>query len=237
MIRLDKYLADMSSGTRSELKKDIKKGLASVDGSVIKDPGFQLSGSENVVFKGETVVYEDKVYYMLNKPAGVITATEDKNQTTVLDLLKDVRKKDIFPVGRLDKDTEGLLLITNDGALAHRLLSPRHHVDKTYYVKVTDKLVQADVAAFERGVYIMSDDYTTLPARLEILSSGEISEALVTIHEGKFHQIKKMFDALGNEVVYLKRLSMGPLKLDEALLPGKYRRLTDAETALLLEVR
>ena len=237
MIRLDKYLADMGLGTRSELKKDIRKGLASVDGAVIKDPGYALSGKEAVTFKGEPVLYEAEVYYMLNKPAGVITATEDRSQKTVLDLVDISRKKDVFPVGRLDKDTEGLLLLTNDGALAHRLLSPKHHVDKTYYARVSGRLVQADIDAFERGVYIMSEDYTALPAKLQILTSGDESEALVTIQEGKFHQVKKMFDALGNEVLYLKRLSMGPLVLDEALKPGEYRRLTDEEIRLLKELQ
>ena len=237
MIRLDKYLADMCLGTRSELKKEIRKGQAIVNGSVIKDPGYALSGTEDVTFKGETVLYEEMVYYMLNKPAGVITATKDASQKTVLDLVDISRKKDVFPVGRLDKDTEGLLLLTNDGGLAHRLLSPKHHVDKTYFARVSGRLVQADIDAFARGVYIMSEDYTALPAKLEILASGDDSEALVTVQEGKFHQVKNMFDALGNEVLYLKRLSMGPLVLDETLAPVEYRRLTDEETALLKELR
>lgn len=236
MIRLDKFLADMGCGTRSELKKDIRKGLASVDGAVVRDAGTLLTGTEAVCYKGETVRYEKVVYYMLNKPAGVVSATEDKRQKTVLDLITDGRKKDIFPVGRLDLDTEGLLLLTNDGELAHRLLSPAHHVDKTYYARVTGRLTDEDVRAFAEGI-VLSRDFTTLPAELEIIDSGAVSEAFVTIREGKFHQVKRMFLNRGCEVTYLKRLSMGPLVLDSTLDPGEYRRLTKEEIKLLKEVR
>ena len=236
MIRLDKFLADMGCGTRSEIKKDIRKGLAQVDGRVVKDAGTLLCGTETVVFKGDTVVYEDKVYYMLNKPAGVLSATEDRNCKTVLDIINENRRKDLFPVGRLDIDTEGLLLITNDGAMAHRILSPAHHVDKTYFARVNGRLTQDDVLAFSEGLKL-SDDFTALPAKLDIISSGDTSEAYVTISEGKFHQVKRMFLKRGCEVIYLKRLAMGPVTLDKDLAPGEYRRLSGKEITLLKEIR
>ena len=230
-MRLDKYLADMGAGTRSELKKEIRKGAASVDGNVVKDPGFSVDPSSRVTFRGAEVRYEEFVYYMLNKPAGVISASEDSREATVVDLIDEPTRRDLFPAGRLDRDTEGLLLITNDGALAHRLLSPKHHIDKTYFVKVSGVLTEADTASFLKGL-VLSDGLECLPAELKILSVSEaddLSEAEVTIREGKFHQIKRMFSALGKEVIYLKRLSMGPLMLDPELEPGSYRRLTDAE--------
>ena len=236
MIRLDKILADMGCGTRSEVKKEIRKGLVTVDGSVEKDPGKLLKGSESITFRGECLVYEAVVYYMLNKPSGVVSATEDKKQKTVLDLITEGRKKDLFPVGRLDIDTEGLLILTNDGEMAHRLLSPAHHVEKTYFAKVRGRLTEEDVRAFAEGLEL-SADFTALPAKLEIGATGEVSEALVTICEGKFHQIKRMFLKRGCEVLYLKRLSMGPLVLDEKLNPGEYRRLTEEEIRLLEEIR
>ncbi len=236
MIRLDKYLADMSFGTRSEVKKEIRKGFVCVDGSVVKDAGMLLHGTESVTFKGERVVYEKTVWYMLNKPSGVVSATEDKTQRTVLDFITEGRKKDLFPVGRLDIDTEGLLLLTNDGKMAHRLLSPAHHVEKTYFARVNGRLTEEDIRAFAEGIEL-SEDFTALPAKLEIVSSGEISEACVTICEGKFHQVKRMFLKRGCEVIFLKRLSMGPLQLDESLDPGGYRRLTEEEIRLLEEIR
>lgn len=236
MIRLDKILADMGCGTRSEVKKEIRKGLVTVDGSVEKDPGRLLKGSESITFRGERLVYEAVVYYMLNKPSGVVSATEDRKQKTVLDLITEGRKKDLFPVGRLDIDTEGLLILTNDGEMAHRLLSPAHHVEKTYFAKVRGRLTEEDVRAFAEGLEL-SGDFTALPAKLEIGAAGEVSEALVTICEGKFHQIKRMFLKRGCEVLYLKRLSMGPLVLDEKLNPGEYRRLTEEEIRLLEEIR
>lgn len=236
MIRLDKLLADMGCGTRSELKKEIRKGLVCVDGSPVRDAGTLLKGTEEVTYKGETVVYEEFVYFMLNKPSGAVSAVTDKNRETVVDLIKERRKKDIFPVGRLDIDTEGLLLITNDGELAHRLLSPAHHVEKTYFAEVDGRLTEEDVLAFSEGL-VISEDFTALPAKLEILSSGETSEARVTVSEGKFHQVKKMFLNRGCEVTYLKRLSMGPLMLDEGLSPGEYRRLGEEEIRELKEIR
>jgi len=236
MIRLDKFLADQNAGTRSEIKKEIRKGLAAVNHTVVKDPGFLLDGSEEVEFRQTLWTYEEKVYYMLNKPAGVVSATHDEKEKTVLDLISVLPRKNIFPVGRLDKDAEGLLLLTNDGDLAHRLLSPRHHVDKTYYVRVQGILSKKDIEAFASGMHL-SSDFTAKPAGLVILKSDDFSEAEVTIREGKFHQVKRMFRAVGKEVLYLKRISMGPVCLDDKLKPGEYRRLNDDEIRALGEVK
>ena len=235
-LRLDRYLADMGAGTRSELKKGIRAGLVLVNGEIEKDPGRKVTEEDSVSFRGRRIAYEKYVYYMLHKPAGVISATEDRRQKTVLDLIdEEDRRKDLFPVGRLDRDTEGLLLITNDGDLAHALLSPARHVDKVYLAQVDGPLEEEDAAAFARGLQV-EEDFRALPARLEILEKGaERSLARVTIREGKFHQIKRMFQARGREVLYLKRLSMGPLVLDEALAPGQWRRLKEEETAALRE--
>lgn len=237
-MRLDKYLSDMGAGTRSELKKDIRKGCVSVDGIIVKDPGFNVSPSSHVIFKGHPVAYDEFVYYMLNKPEGVISASDDVREPTVIDLISEPKRKDLFPVGRLDRDTEGLLLITNDGALAHRLLSPKHHVDKVYYVKVSGILNDSDIELFRDGL-VLPDGLQCLPADLKLLSASDeeyTTEAEITIREGKFHQVKRMFAAVGAEVVYLKRLSMGPLSLDPGLAPGEYRRLTPEEMAAL-EIR
>lgn len=232
-MRLDKYLSDMGAGTRSELKKDIRKGGAIIDGKVVKDPGFSVDASSHVVFKGAVITYEEFAYYMLNKPAGIISASDDDKEPTVVDLISEPKRKDMFPVGRLDRDTEGLLLITNDGALSHRLLSPKHHVDKVYYARVSGILADSDVELFRDGL-VLTDGLECLPADLKILSVSEdeyISEAEVTVREGKFHQVKRMFSSVGAEVLYLKRLSMGPLTLDPDLAPGEYRRLTPDEMA------
>ena len=227
-MRLDKYLADMNAGTRSELKRDIRKGLVTVSGSVVKDPGRNVEPlTDTVCYRGRKIEYETYVYYMLNKPAGLISATEDKRMKTVIDLLPEERRRDLFPVGRLDRDTEGLLLITNDGELAHRLLSPKRHVDKKYYARIRSAVTREDVLAFARGISL--EDFTCMPADLTIIKSDEISEITVIIREGKFHQIKRMFEAVGKEVVYLKRLEMGSLILDEELAPGEFRRLTEEE--------
>lgn len=229
MIRLDKYLADMGVGTRSEVKTYIRQGKIQVDGCTVKTPEYKIDAStQHVCYNGTPVVYETYVYYMLNKPAGVISATMDKQEKTVLDLILNKKRKDLFPVGRLDKDTEGLLLITNDGDLAHRLLSPKKHVDKVYYAKVEGIVTKADGDAFAKGVLIGPDELTK-PAKLEILKSDEISEIRLTIQEGKFHQVKRMFEAVGKKVIYLKRLSMGSLQLDENLALGEYRLLTQEE--------
>ena len=234
-MRLDKYLSDMGAGTRSELKKEIRKSGVSVDGTVVTDPGFSVSASSRVVFRGTVIAYEEFVYYMLNKPAGVISASEDGREETVVDLIPEPKRRDLFPVGRLDRDTEGFLIITNDGALSHRLLSPKHHVDKVYYVRVSGILTGNDIELFRDGL-VLTDGLECLPADLEILSVSDdeyASEALITIREGKFHQVKRMFSSIGAEVSYLKRLSMGPLVLDPDLAPGEYRRLAPDELASL----
>lgn len=236
-MRLDKYLSEMGIGTRSELKKEIKSGNVAVDGLIVKDPGTSVSAGSSVVFKGRPVVFEEFVYYMLNKPSGVISASEDSRETTVVDLITERKRKDLFPVGRLDRDTVGLLIITNDGEMAHRLLSPKHHVDKLYYAKVDGDVNEEDVRSFAEGLRI-DDDLTCLPAELKITGreetgSGMVTDIEVVIREGKFHQIKRMFRAVGKEVLYLKRLSMGPVKLDPELEEGSFRRLTDEEISSL----
>ena len=228
-LRLDKYLAEMNLGTRSEVKKLITKGQIQVNGTIVKKPELKLDPtSDRVQYQGREITYVIYEYYMLNKPSGVISATEDKRDTTVIDLIESRQRKDLFPVGRLDKDTEGLLLITNDGALAHRLLSPKKHVDKTYYAKISGEVTKEDIETFEKGVCI-GEEKLTLPAKLVILKSGAESEIELTIQEGRFHQVKRMFQAVGKEVVYLKRLSMGSISLDPSLKPGEYRKLTKEE--------
>lgn len=298
--RLDKLLGQEGLGTRSELKKAVRKGRITVNGAVEKDPGRQITAEDRVCFDGKEVRRDQYVYYMLNKPAGVITATEDGRMRTVLDLLREpvqvpeeaepgpaaadfpeetetsvpdgstlkktaaaepgpvpapasactqpVLRRSLFPVGRLDRDTEGLLLITDDGQLAHRLLSPVRHVDKTYYAVVTGRVTENDISLFAQG-FRVDDELTAMPAVLRIIEDGsfgevplpgavdgqECTQVSVTIREGKFHQIKRMFAAVGKEVLYLKRLSMGPLHLDTALKPGQFRELTKEEIAALRE--
>ena len=231
MMRLDKYLAEMGVGTRQEVKKQIRQGKVTVNGAVIKAPETKINeNGDEVMVGGRMISYVSYEYYMLNKPAGVISATEDRKDTTVIDLIKDKKRKDLFPVGRLDKDTEGLLLITNDGDLAHRLLAPKKHVDKVYYAKIDGVVTEEDVKKFAEGIDIgTEEEEMTRPAKLDILKSGEESEIRLTIHEGKFHQVKRMFLAVGKEVTYLKRERMGTLCLDENLKPGEYRLLTEEE--------
>lgn len=229
MIRLDKYLADMGYGTRSEVKQLVRHGQVVVDGNICKDSGCKVDTDvQSVVCQGKNVGYTDFAYYMLNKPAGVVSATEDQQNKTVLDCIADKKRKDLFPVGRLDKDTEGLLLITNDGPLAHDLLSPKKHVEKTYYAQISGIVTEDMVKQFAKGLDI-GEEKLTRPAKLSILNAGEISEIEVTITEGKYHQVKRMFQAVGTEVIYLKRLSMGDLILDDNLEPGQYRLLTEEE--------
>lgn len=237
MIRLDKYLADMSIGTRQEVKKYIRQGRVKKNEDIIKKPEYKIREDEDkITFDGAPVAYETFEYYMLNKPAGVISATEDKRDITVLNLIKEKKRKDLFPVGRLDKDTEGLLLITNDGALAHRLLSPKKHVDKCYYAKIRGGVTEDDVRVFKERINIGTQEEPewTMPAELKILEKGTVSRIRLTIREGKFHQVKRMFLAVGKEVVYLKRERMGALVLDEELAPGEYRKLTDSELKSIL---
>lgn len=235
MMRLDKFLCETGFGTRSQVKDLLKKGQVTVNGAVAKKPEQKIDEhKDRVICQGKEASYEKYVYYMLHKPAGVVSATEDKREKTVLDLLKSEDRRDgIFPVGRLDKDTEGFLLLTDDGDLAHRLLSPRKHVDKTYYAKIAGSVTEAHIERFREGLDI-GDEKKTLPAMLEILASEpETSEIRITIHEGRFHQVKRMFEAVGCKVTYLKRLSMGAVALDETLAPGDYRPLNEKERELL----
>lgn len=231
MMRLDKYLAEMGVGTRQEVKKQIRQGKVAVNGTVVKAADTKIDEtSDEVTISGRNISYVSYEYYMLNKPAGVVSATEDRRDTTVIDLIKEKKRKDLFPVGRLDKDTEGLLLITNDGDLAHRLLAPKKHVDKVYYAKIDGMVTEEDVKRFAEGIDIgAEEEEMTRPAKLDIMKSAEESEIRLTIHEGKFHQVKRMFLAVGKEVTYLKRERMGTLCLDENLKPGEYRLLTEEE--------
>ena len=322
-MRLDKFLADMGVGSRSDLKKAIRKSIVTVNGAVEKDPGAQVSAEDRICFDGAEIRYAEQQYYMLHKPAGVLSASEDRRQTTVVDLIRDavstdasaanasaadhhaagghdtttavesaadghddgsiarstedeLVRKDLFPVGRLDKDTEGLLIITNDGLLAHQLLVPKHHIDKTYYAIVTGTITEDDQRAFTRGIRY-DEKLTALPATLRVLSTGKtvaalrralgftatserllrtrlagpafigaeepaditddtlVSEVEITIQEGKFHQIKKMVKALpgGKEILYLRRISLGALRLDPALAPGEFRKLRQEEIKIL----
>lgn len=233
-LRLDKYLADMQAGTRSEVKQMIRKGRVTVNGETVRRPEQKTDPEQDrVAVDGETVRYVAMEYWMLNKPQGVVSATEDRREKTVLSLLPDSARKDLFPVGRLDKDTEGLLLLTNEGGLAHDILSPKHHVDKVYYARTAGCLTEEDCRAFAAGM-TLGGGLECLPAGLEILSAGpEGSEGLVTLREGKFHQVKRMLAARGKPVLYLKRVRMGNLPLDPALEPGTYRYLTEDEVESL----
>ena len=233
LIRLDKYLADLRIGSRKEVKDHIKKGKVKVNNQVIKSPAHKVkTDTDKVYFEQKELNYREYVYFMLNKPRGVVSATKDNFDETVIDLIDKAYQKDIFPVGRLDKDTEGLLLITDDGDLAHKLLSPNNKVPKTYYALVEGRVTEQERLQFEQGIRI-SDEFIALPAHLDILKSGERSEVYLTIYEGKFHQVKRMFKALDMEVSYLKRVSMGNLVLDESLELGEYRLLTDEELMVL----
>ena len=227
--RLDKFLCDLNIGTRSQVKSFIQKGMVTVNDELIKKPEFKVTDSDTVCYQGQVLSTEQYAYYMLHKPAGVISATEDKVQTTVLDYFKEEACRDLYPVGRLDKDTEGLLLITNDGELGHRLLSPRHHIPKTYYVELQHSVSEENIHILETGVDI-GEKRLTLPAKIQIISENRL---YITITEGKFHQIKRMFETIDNKVLYLKRVSMGELTLDESLPKGEYRRLTTEEISYL----
>ena len=232
MIRLDKFLSEMSGWTRSEVKKIVRTGSVTVDGNEVKKPETKIDEKLSIVrVDGRQIKYNNYEYYMLNKPKGFVSATTDREHKTVVDIISSSEKKDLFPVGRLDIDTEGLLLITNDGELAHRLLAPKNHVEKTYYVEVSGILDDADVDAVEKGLDI-GEEKNTIPAKMEILKTdiqNNISSCYLTIHEGKFHQVKRMMKKLGKTVTYLKRVSMGSLILDSKLKKGNYRKLTEQE--------
>lgn len=225
-MRLDKFLCECNIGTRSEVKKILKAGLVCVDGEVIKRADYKIDEQKNLVsYKGKHINYEANVYFLLNKPAGYVTAKKDNLYKTVMELIPEEYRKKCSPVGRLDLDTEGLLLITDDGALNHKLMSPSNHVDKTYYAKLEKPISKDVIDLFEKGIDI-GDDKKTLPAKLEIFNNG--LEIYLTISEGRYHQVKRMIEAVGSKVVYLKRVKIAFLELDDLEI-GKYRRLTDEE--------
>ena len=228
MMRLDKFLCEVGIGTRSEVKVYLKKGQVTVNDEIVKKPEVKIDeNKDSICFQGQELVFEAVQYFLLNKPAGCVTATRDHLSETVMSFLPENRRDDLFPVGRLDKDTEGLLLITNDGQLAHELLSPRKHVDKTYFAVIDGEVKEEHKQLFLSGLDL-GDETLTMPAKLEISKSGETSEIELTIQEGRFHQVKRMFEAVGTKVTYLKRISMGPLMLGN-LQPGEVRVLTEEE--------
>lgn len=232
-IRLDKYLSEMQLGTRSEVKKLIRTGKVQLDGKTCKSPEQKFDPMQaQVMVDHRLIQYAAYEYFMLNKPKGCVSATEDSRYPTVLDYVTDHLRSDLFPVGRLDLDTEGLLLITNDGALAHELLSPAKHIPKTYEATVDGIVTEEDVRKFAEGIDI-GEKKLTKPAELVVIKSNVMSKIQVTIYEGKFHQIKRMFEAVGKPVLELKRLAMGALRLDETLQPGEYRPLTTDEITYL----
>ncbi len=232
--RLDKILANMGYGSRKDVRKFIKDGRVKVNDLIIYDNEFKVSPYEDeILFNEEEVLYRKYIYLMMNKPQGLVSSTDDPRTRTVLDLLSEeylIYKP--FPVGRLDKDTEGLLMISNDGKLAHELLSPKKGVDKKYYARVDGYVEDKFIEVFRSGV-VLEDGYKTLPAELEIIKANVISEVFLTIQEGKYHQVKRMFTSIGMKVIFLKRVSMGPLLIDESLKLGEYRELTENEIFLL----
>ena len=223
-LRLDKILSKSGFGSRKDVKKLVSEGRVSVKGVRATDSGMKAEEAD-VLVDGNPVCYKEFIYLIMNKPQGVVSSTEKGPSQTVIDLLDAEHKKfEPFPVGRLDKDTEGLLLITNDGQLAHELLAPKKHVDKTYYARICGVVTEQDVIAFEEGLDI-GEKKNTMPAKLEIIKSDAESEIYVTLHEGKFHQVKRMFEAVDKKVLFLKRISMGDMKLPEDLKPGEYREV------------
>lgn len=225
-IRIDKYVEECLHLTRKEAKELLKKKLVSVNGNIITDCGFHVNENDNIQYKGQQLSFKKYRYYVLNKPAGLLSATEDKNAKTVLEILPDNLRKNVFPVGRLDKDTEGLLLLTNDGELSHKLLSPHKHVVKTYNCILEKPIMPGDIEKLEKGIDI-GEKNNTLPAKAKIISENQVH---LSITEGKFHQVKRMFETLGNKVIYLERISFGPLSLDDlGISRGEYRELSDDE--------
>lgn len=238
MERLDKVLANLGYGTRKEVKAIVKQGEVQIDGEVIKNSNAKVDPEKcNISVYGEKVFYRKYIYIMMNKPDGVVSATFDKYDETVVDLLDpEYQVFNPFPVGRLDKDTVGLLLLTNDGELNHRLISPKWHVNKIYYAEIDKVVTEEDIAAFEKGI-TLDDGYKCMPGKLEILKADENgSEVKVTIQEGKFHQVKRMFESLDKKVVYLKRMEFGNIKLDNDLAEGEYRELSELELKTLKEI-
>ncbi|MCR4902931.1 MAG: rRNA pseudouridine synthase [Butyrivibrio sp.] len=240
-MRLDKFLSEFNIGTRKQIKEILKNGRCSVNGLVALRPDLHVDeNSDTVKLDGEVLSYKKFRYYLINKPAGVVSATRDGKNRTVLDLLDGENLRDVSPCGRLDADTEGLLILTNDGELIHRLLSPKRHVDKVYEVHLEKEPDDIAIQKLESGVDIgdLREDGSkdlTLPAHVENAGTDPDGRAviLLTIHEGRFHQVKRMMESVGNKVLFLRRIQMGPLKLDEELLPGQYRELTDEEISIL----
>lgn len=232
LVRVDKFLADSGIATRSKIRELAKKGLIRVNNEIVKKTDLKIDvQKDEIFFDGKKIEYQKYHYYILNKPAGCITATIDSRDKTVMDILKDVPYKNMFPVGRLDKDTEGLLLITDDGDLAHKLLAPKNHIDKTYFVKCSGIISDRDISMLESGVDI-GDNKPTMPARAVLKATDDeknISELFLTIREGRFHQVKRMIKAVGKTVIYLERVAFGSIKLDDSIERGKYRRLTEDE--------
>lgn len=232
MMRLDKFLANSGIGTRKEVKKFLKKNLVKVNDVIAKKPEMHINPEEDIItFDDIPIEYEPVVYLMMNKPAGYVSATEDDEHETVIDIVPEYMHLDLFPVGRLDKDTEGLLLLTNDGKFSHQLMSPKHRVPKRYYAEVDGHINEDAIKKFEKGIDL--GDFTSSPSELEIIESGESSKAIVTIYEGKFHQVKRMFHSIDCEVIYLKRLQIASLELDEQLELGEYRHLMEEDFKLL----
>ena len=238
MERIDKILSNLGHGTRKEVKALLKKGKIEIDGTIVSDNTTKID-PENVVIKvsGIEIKYRKFIYLLMNKPAGVVSATVDNYDETVIDLIDtEYHAFKPFPIGRLDKDTVGLLLITNDGELNHKLIAPKNHVDKVYYAEINKPIEAKDIDTFRKGV-ILDDEYKCMPAILEVLKADENgSEVMVTIQEGKFHQVKRMFESVDKKVVFLRRMSFGPLKLDESLAEGEYRELSEAEMELLKQI-
>lgn len=223
-LRIDKILANLGYGTRSSIKKEMKKGVVTVNDKIVKDSSTLIDPEKDeLYYKDLLIEYQEYIYLVMNKPAGIISATEDYNQETVVDILiPEDQARDPFPVGRLDIDTEGLLLLTNDGKFAHKISSPKSEIPKTYFVKTKEKIEEKLIKKFKKGIYLINEDITTKPAELEILSDHT---AYLTIYEGKFHQVKRMFEYTGNEVLFLKRIKIGAFSLPEDLEPGEYKEM------------
>lgn len=235
MERLDKVLSNLGYGTRKEIKQVVKKGFVTINGEIVKDSALQIDPEKDkIIINGEEVEYKKYIYLMMNKPSGVISATYDKRDETVIDLLyMEDQVFEPFPVGRLDKDTVGLLLLTNDGDLNHKLISPKYHVDKVYYAEINAPITEKDIKAFEKGV-TLEDGYKCMSAKLVVIENLDNSSRVeVTVQEGKYHQVKRMFEAREKKVVYLKRTKFGNLPLDESLKEGEYKELSDEELAVL----
>lgn len=231
--RLDKVLGNYGLGTRSDVKKEIYQGNVKVNGIVIKDPGFKIALTDTVVFHDETLFRKEFYYFMMNKAPDCITATEDPKEKTVMDYLSERhRNMNLFPIGRLDKETEGLLLFTTDGTLAHYYTSPKHFVEKEYYAEISEAVTIEDIKQFETGI-VLDDGYKTLPARLAVPDNSKPHIVTVWLREGKYRQIRRMFQSLGKEVEYLKRVKMGNIELDKSLAIGSYRELTEDEEKVL----